>query len=304
VITVHALQNWTKRKTKGDIIFDLVNLLLLSLVALAVLYPLYFVVVASFSDPDEVNLGHTMLWVSHFTIQGYKVLFQTSQIWTGYLNSIVYCVLSVIFSVPLTVMAAYPLSRKDFVGRNVITVLLTITLLFSGGLIPTYMLIRSLGLINTIWALILPSAVSAWNIIIARTFFQTAIPNELLEAAKIDGCSDIRFLLQIVVPLSKPVIAVMTLWVVVGQWNSYFPALVYLNKSTLYPLQLVLYQILVQNQTSIGATSSPESMIAQQHLAELIQYTVIIVSTIPLMILYPFLQRYFVSGVTIGSLKG
>ncbi|WP_134161148.1 carbohydrate ABC transporter permease [Alicyclobacillus sacchari] len=293
-----------KRSTKGDMVFDIVNLGLLLIVCLIVLYPLYFVLIASFSDPTQVNLGHVWLWTRHFTLEGYKVLFATGSIWRGFVNSLLYCALSVAISVPLTIMAAYPLSRKDFVGRHVITVILTVTLLFSGGLIPTYMLVRSLGMVNTIWALILPGAVGAWNIIVARTFFQTSIPNELLEAAKMDGCSDIRFLIQIVIPLSKPMIAVMTLWVVVGQWNSYFPAMIYLNNTSLYPLQLVLYQILVQNQSSIGITSSPESMAAQQHLAELIQYTAIIVSTIPLLVLYPFLQKYFVKGVTVGSLKG
>lgn len=295
--------SWRKRKSAGDIAFDVINVVLLSIICLIVLYPLYFVLIASFSDPTQVNLGDVWLWVNHFTLQGYKVLFATSSIWLGFANSILYSVLSVVISVPLTLMAAYPLSRKDFVGRNVITVLLTITLLFSGGMIPTYMLIRGLGMINTMWALILPGAVGAWNIIIARTFISTSIPNELHEAATIDGCSDFRYLLKIVVPLSKPLIAVMTLWIVVGQWNSYFPALIYLNSSNLYPLQLVLYQILVENQTSIGATSNPESMAAQQHLAELIQYTAIIVSSIPLLVLYPFLQKYFVKGVMVGSLK-
>ncbi len=299
-----ALQTWRKRKTVGDLAFDVINLAVLFIICLTVIYPLYFILIASFSNPTQVNLGHAWLWINDFTLQGYKVLLTTGTIWRGFANSLLYCLLSVVFSIPLTVMAAYPLSRKDFWGRNFITIILTITMLFSGGLIPTYIIIRSLGMVNSMWAVILPSAVSAWNIIVARTFFQQSIPNELLEAAKIDGCSDFRFLLQIVVPLAKPVLAVMTLWVVVGQWNAYFPALIYLNKSTLYPLQLVLYQILVQSQSSVGATANPESVTAARNLAELIQYTVIIVSSLPLLILYPFLQKYFVKGVTVGSLKG
>ncbi|MGI8315922.1 carbohydrate ABC transporter permease [Halobacillus mangrovi] len=292
------------RKTKEDIVFDVLNYVMLTIMLLAVLYPLYFIIIASISNPDRIYAGDVWLFPKDITFEGYKRIFQDSMIWIGYKNSIIYTVVGTALNVTLTLMAAYALSRKDLKGRTVILMVLVFTMFFSGGLIPTYLVVKNLGMVNTMWAMILPKAVAVWNIIVTRAFFQSTIPDALLEAAKMDGCSNTKFFTKIVLPLSKPIIAVMVLFYAVGHWNSYFDALIYLNDESLYPLQLVLRNILIQNEAAANMVSDIGSYAAQQRISELIKYGVIIVATIPLLIIYPFVQKYFVKGVMIGGIKG
>lgn len=292
------------RKSKEDKVFDIINFFLVAIILLLVVYPLYFIVIASISDPNMIYEGKVWLLPKELTLEGYQRIFGDSKIWQGYKNSIIYTVVGTIVNVSFTLMAAYALSRKDLYGRNVIMFLFLMTMFFSGGLIPTYLVVKNLGLLNTMWALILPKAVAVWNVIVAKTFFESSIPNELLEAARIDGCSDVKFFWKIVLPLSKPIVAVMVLFYAVGHWNSYFDALIYLNNENLYPLQLILRNILIQNQASTMMISDLDSLAAKQRVSELIKYGVIIVATIPLLIVYPFVQKYFVKGVMIGGIKG
>ncbi|WP_223589382.1 carbohydrate ABC transporter permease [Neobacillus bataviensis] len=292
------------RRSKEDKVFDIINFFLVAIILLLVVYPLYFIVIASFSDPNMIYEGKVWLLPKELTLEGYERIFRDSKIWLGYKNSIIYTVVGTIVNVSFTLMAAYALSRKDLYGRNVIMFLFLMTMFFSGGLIPTYLVVKNLGLLNTMWALILPKAVAVWNVIVAKTFFESSIPGELLEAAKIDGCSDAKFFWKIVLPLSKPIVAVMVLFYAVGHWNSYFDALIYLNNENLYPLQLILRNILIQNQASSMMISDLDSLAAKQRVSELIKYGVIIVASIPLLIVYPFVQKYFVKGVMIGGIKG
>lgn len=292
------------KQTRQDRIFDFVNYILLGLMLLAVLYPLYFIVIASVSDPNAINSGQVWFWPKNLTFEGYERILGDSAIWRGYRNSILYTALGTTINVFLTLTAAYALSRKDLVGRNLIMFFFAFTMFFSGGLIPTYLVVRDLKMINTIWALVIPNAVAVWNIIIARTFFESTIPQELLEAAQIDGCSNTKFFWKIVLPLAKPLIAIMILFYGIGHWNSFFDALIYLRDEALYPLQIILRNILIQNEMSAQMVMDVESYAAQQRVAELVKYGVIMVASVPPLILYPFLQKYFVKGVFVGSIKG
>ncbi|WP_025689218.1 carbohydrate ABC transporter permease [Paenibacillus zanthoxyli] len=292
-----------KRKLKSDIAFDVVNFIVLGGFTLMILYPLYFIVIASISDPNQIYAGNVWLWPKSITFDGYRRIFSDNTIWIGYRNSLFYAALAAVISSVLTVMAAYPLSRKDLYGRNAVMMIFVVTLFFNGGIIPTYLLVKDLHMINTIWAVVLPGAVDAFAIIIARTFFQS-LPDELREAAAIDGCTNLRYIWSIVVPLSKPIIAVLVLLAVVRQWNGFFDALIYVNDSSLYPLQLILRNILIQNQPSGDMLTDITTLVAQQKVTELIKFGVIIVTALPLLTLYPLLQRYFVKGVMIGSVKG
>jgi len=304
-MSILALKNKRMtRKSKEDKVFDIINFFLVAIILLLVVYPLYFIIIASISDPNMIYEGKVWLLPKELTLEGYQRIFGDSKIWLGYKNSIIYTVVGTIVNVSFTLMAAYALSRKDLYGRNVIMFLFLMTMFFSGGLIPTYLVVKNLGLLNTMWALILPKAVAVWNVIVAKTFFESSIPNELLEAARIDGCSDVKFFWKIVLPLSKPIVAVMVLFYAVGHWNSYFDALIYLNNENLYPLQLILRNILIQNQASTMMISDLDSLAAKQRVSELIKYGVIIVASIPLLIVYPFVQKYFVKGVMIGGIKG
>jgi len=269
-----------------------------------VLYPLIFVLSASFSNPLYVLKGEVLLWPKDFTLEAYQKVFENKGIISGFVNTFKYTTIGTTINVILTIMAAYPLSRKDFYGRNVIMALFVFTIFFSGGLIPTYLLIQNLGMIDTLWVMVIPNAVAVWNIIIMRTFFQSTIPDELRESAMLDGCGNIGILTKIVLPLSLPVIAVMVLFYAVGHWNSYFQALIYLQSRENFPLQLILREILIQGQTDDLVQGTEESLIKQQLSVEGIKYAVLIVSTIPMLVLYPFLQRYFVKGIMIGSIKG
>ncbi|AEI40442.1 carbohydrate ABC transporter permease [Paenibacillus mucilaginosus] len=292
-------------RSRNDLIFDVLNYFVLSAIAIIVLYPLYFVFIASISNPTAVLNGEMWIWPKGITMEGYSRIIQEGSIWRGYQNTILYTSVGTAINVLLTVLAGYALSRKDLYGRNTIMVYLLITMFFSGGLIPTYLVIKKLHLINTMWALILPKAVSLFNIIIARSFFQDTIPVELLEAAKMDGCSDVTFFAKIVLPLSKAIIAVLALFYAVGYWNSFFDALIYLGDERMYPLQLVLRNLLViQNELASQFVTDVESAEVQQRVASLLKYGVIVIASLPLLIVYPFIQRYFVQGVMIGSVKG
>uniref|UniRef100_UPI00119D0695 carbohydrate ABC transporter permease n=1 Tax=Paenibacillus terrae TaxID=159743 RepID=UPI00119D0695 len=291
-------------ESKGDRIFNVINYVILILVTLVVLYPLVFVLSASLSDPQTVLRGEMLLWPKGINLNSYEKIFQNKDIISGFTNTLIYTTLGTAINLVMTILAAYPLSRRDFVGRNGIMALLVFTMFFSGGLIPTYLLIKNLGMLNTLWVMIIPNAVSIWNIIIMRTFFQQSIPHELQEAATIDGCSNIQILTRIILPLSMPIIAVTILFYAVGHWNAFFSALLYLTDKDKFPLQLVLREILIQGQTNDMVKMSTESAIKQQREVEGIKYAVLVVANIPVLVLYPFLQRYFVKGVMIGAIKG
>jgi multiple sugar transport system permease protein/putative aldouronate transport system permease protein len=288
----------------SDRAFTVFNYIILTLFLIAVAYPLVYVFSASMSDPRAVISGKMWLWPVDITFDGYRAVFRNSRIVTGFQNSLFYTVVGTFVSVTLTILAAYPLSRKDLAGRNFIMFLFVFTLLFGGGLIPTYLVVREVGLLNTRWALIIPTALSVYNMIITRTFFQSTIPDELLEAAQLDGCSDFRFVRDVVIPLSGPIIAVNALFYAVSQWNQYFNALIYLTNPDLFPLQLVLREILVQNQVDFSQISDVNQLMARQQLQDLLKYSLIVVASAPVLIIYPFVQKHFVRGVLIGSLKG
>lgn len=291
-------------ESRGDRYVMTAIYILLGLVSLIVLYPIYFVLIASFSSPEDVMLGKVWLWPKSLSIVGYERIFENNELMKGYLNTILYTFIGTLLNVVMTIAAAYPLSRQDFKGRNVFTILIVFTMFFSGGMIPTYLLIKDLGMLDTFWAMILPTAVSVWNILIMRTFFQSSIPRELQEAAFLDGCSNLKLLVRIILPLSGPVLAVMVLFYAVGHWNSYFNALIYLSDRDKYPLQLFLREILIQNQmqnmVDLGSDTYSKSMME----VEAIKYAAVMVTNLPMLILYPFLQKYFIKGVMIGAIKG
>ena len=293
------------RESTGDRIFNIVNYVLLALVMLVVAYPLYYVLVASFSDPYEVYAGRTFLIPQGFTLAGYERIFKDDAIVTGYINNLYYTVVGTIISVILTLLAAYPLSKKTLPGRRGIMTFMILTMYFNGGLIPTYLVVRGLGLFNSIWALVLPCAISVYNIIITRTFFETNIPDALVEAASIDGSNHFRTFLTIVLPLSTPIIAVMVVFYAVGYWNDWFRALIYLSDSSKSPLQLVLRKILIQNQASTNMLDNIDANYAEkQRVTEMIKFSSIVVASVPMLIIYPFVQKYFSKGIMIGAVKG
>lgn len=294
------------RESRTDLVFLIAVHICLFLVLAVVLYPLIFIISSSFSSTDAVRQGRVWLFPVEPSVDGYKAVFSHPQILRGYYNSAVYAFWGTIVSVATTIMIAYPLSRKEFVGRGVITFLFVFTMLFSGGLIPTYMVVKGTGLLNTRLALIIPSAIGVWFVIISRTFFQSNIPQELAEVAEIDGCSDFHFIWSIVLPLSKPIIAVLALMYAVAKWNAYFEALIYLHDEDLYPLQIILRQILILNQNMAHnfRRLRTDQILARRGIAELLKFSLIIVASAPLLILYPFIQKYFIKGILIGSLKG
>ena len=294
------------RKPKEDKVFDIINFIILLILALIVLYPLYFIVIASISDPDAVNGGGVTIYPIQPSLDGYARLFEDSSIWTGYRNTIIYTVMGTLLSIIVTVSAGFALSRKNLAGRNVLMAYFIITMYFSGGMIPLYIVINTLGLNNNPAVMVILGMVSVYNMIICRTFFQSNLPDELFEAAEIDGCGVFQFYFRIAIPLSKAIIAVMVVFYAVGQWNSYFNAMMYLSNKEYYPLQLVLREILLQNRLTDVITSEGQlaDSLERQRYAELIKYGVIVVSSVPVLIMYPFAQKYFVKGVMIGSVKG
>jgi putative aldouronate transport system permease protein len=297
------------KETKQDRFFLACNYLFLCLALVIVAYPVLYIVSASISTPKFVSSGEMWLWPKGITFEGYERVFRDTKIWTGYANTILYTLVGTAVNLIVTIPAAYTLSRKDLVGRNFFMGVFMVTMFFGGGLVPTYLLVKSLGLVDSMWALILPGAASVWNLIVCRTYFQSSIPRELQEAAEIDGCSNFGLFFKIVLPLSSSIIAVMALFFGVGHWNNYFSAMIYLNDASKYPLQLVLRQILVLQEVSAQVAGPVNAQAAsalnnRAEVAALVKYTVIIVSTLPVIIVYPFLQRYFVQGVMIGSVKG
>jgi putative aldouronate transport system permease protein len=293
----------TIHDTRQDKVFNVVNYVVLSLFTIAVLYPLIYIISASFSDPLAVSSGEVWLWPVDINLGGYRAILEYHSIVRGFLNSVWYAVVGSLIALALTLLAAYPLSRRDLFGRNWLMFFFTFTMLFSGGLIPTYLVVHDLGLLNTRWAIVLPGAMGVWNMIITRTYYQVTIPHELLEASRIDGCSDFQFFWRIVLPLSKPIIAVNLLFVAVGQWNQFFNALIYLTDESLFPLQLVLREILIQNTIDPTQMDAAE-MLRRQELRDLLKYCLIVVAMVPPLLAYPFVQKHFVKGIMIGSLKG
>ena len=316
---IDAMNHPTKVKESiGERIYTIVVYLLLILISATIILPLLHIISGSFSDPMQLLTGNVSFWPKGFTTSMYEKVLKDASIWTGYLNTILYTVLGTLISVTLTACAAYPLSRKDLFGRNVFISLFIFTMFFNGGMIPTYLIIQKLGMLNKIWALVLPSAISTykmidtfwvmvipgaistWNMIIMRTFFENTIPNELIEAAALDGCNDITTFFRIVLPLSGAVFAVMALFYGVAQWNSWFPALLYIRDRSLYPLQMILREVLIQSDIGNMAGSTGDVEV----IGDGLKYATMVVSTLPIMCLYPFLQKYFVAGVTIGAVKG
>jgi putative aldouronate transport system permease protein len=291
------------REPFGDRVFLIVVKLMLGVALALVLLPLIYIVASSFSSPDAVNSGRVSFWPVGFSLEAYRSVLSNSEILQGYYNSLIYAVAGTAISVSLTVAIAYPLSRKTFYGRNVLMTLLVFTMLFSGGVIPTYMVVHDLGMLDTRWALLIPNAIGVWQVIIARTFFATSIPDELYEAAMLDGASEIRTLRSVVLPLSKPLLAVIALMYTIYQWNTYFDALVYLKDPDLFPLQIVLRNILLLNTPRTGATDLAQQM-HQIQLANVLRYALIVVSSLPVLIIYPFVARHFNKGVMVGAVKG
>jgi multiple sugar transport system permease protein/putative aldouronate transport system permease protein len=297
---MHKFKNYSW----NDKLFYIIITTILTLFFLAVLYPCIFVLSASFSSGAAVQSGKVVLWPVDLSIEGYRTVFNTKTVWIGFRNSIFYTAVGTLINIVMTMTAAYCLSRKDLPGHNGIMLLFTFTMFFSGGLIPTYMVINSLGILNTRWALLLPGAISVYNLIVARTFIVNSIPIELLEASRMDGCSDIMYFLKVVIPLSKAIMAVLVLFYGVGHWNAYFNAMIYLHDKSLYPLTLYLREILMSSQIDPSTVSDPELQAKLAEMVGAIKYSLIVVSMVPILIIYPFVQKYFVKGVMIGSVKG
>ena len=287
----------------SDKLLLLTGYLLLGLFVIAIIIPIIYIVIASFMDPITLQNSGISFDLDKWTTTAYQRVLSNSQIWVGFRNAIIYSVVFTVVSVGVTLLAAYPKSRTDFKGRGLFNTLFMITMFFGGGLIPTYLLISNLGLLNSMWAIILPGAFSVWNMIIARSYYQ-GIPSELREAADVDGANELTYFFRILLPVCTPVITVLALWQFVGMWNSYFDAMIYLNDSAKQPLQLVLRSILIQNQPESGMISDMQSTAARAQLAELLKYATIIISSLPLLIMYPFFQKYFDSGIMVGSVKG
>jgi len=294
-----------KMKTPvDDKVFYILIYIFSFLLFLSVLYPMIFIVSASFSSGQAVQSGQVKFLPVNPGVEGYKAVFKDKRIPIGYRNTIFYTVFGTLLNVSMTMICAYPLARKKLPHRGPITFFFTFTMLFSGGMIPSYMLLRNLRMLNTIWAMWLPNAMGIYNMIITRTFISSSIPDELLEATQIDGCSDFKYFFLFVLPLSKAVIAVIAMMYAVGYWNAYFNAFIYLTKQELYPLQVFLREILIMSQMNTSDIADPETAIAMQGLADLLKYSLIVISSAPILCIYPFFQKYFVKGVMIGSIKG
>ena len=281
----------------------LTGYILLGLFVVAIIIPMIYIVVASFMDPITLQNKGITFDFSKWTITAYQRVFSNAQIWVGFGNAVLYSVTFTVVSVFITLLAAYPMSRADFKGRSFFNVIFVITMFFGGGLIPFYNIVSDLGMIDTIWAIIIPGAFSVWNMIIARTYYQ-GIPTELREAADVDGANEMTFYFMILLPVCMPIIAVLSLWSFVGMWNSYFDAMIYLDSASKKPLQVVLRAILIQNKPESGMISDMQSTAARAQLAELLKYATIIVSSLPLLVMYPFFQKYFDAGIMVGSVKG
>ena len=298
-------------KLKSDKTFTVVNYTLLAILTLIILYPLYFTVIASISEPYEVVSGNVVLWPKGFTLESYAQIFHIEEIWTGFRNSTLYTVFGTMMSLILTIPAAYALSKKNLWGRGIITTYFVIIMYFSGGLLPTYLVVRDLGLLNQPYTLVIIGSFSVYNMVVARTYYQSSIPESLYEAAEIDGCSGFGQFFRIAIPLSKPIIAVIALYYAVGRWNDFYNSLVYITNSDYYSLQQILRNILLESQNALSAingdTMSSEEMayfMRRAYLAEAMKYAIIFVSSLPMLLIYPLVQKHFVKGVMVGSVKG
>lgn len=294
------------RKSKSDRIFDIINVTLLGLIALVMIYPIYFTVIASLSDPYEVVNGNVYLFPVKLSFEAYHNVLNESRIWVGYRNSLIYTVFGTIFNLVLTIPAAYVLSKKHLVGRGVLATFFLIPMYFGGGLIPTYLQVKNLGLLDKPYTLIVLGGISVYNVVVSRVFFQTTIPEALYESAHIDGASDFKMFFSIALPLSKPILAVMCLFYAVGHWNDYFTAFLYLNDNDKMPLQITLRAILIKNSfTEAAATTiNEEALLNNQALQDLLKYSLIIVASVPVLTIYPFVKKYFLKGVMLGAIKG
>ncbi|WP_208589537.1 carbohydrate ABC transporter permease [Gracilibacillus suaedae] len=291
------------RESFTDRIFLWAVYAFLCIVMLIVLYPLIYIVSSSLSSPEAVTSGQVWLWPVDFSLEGYIEVLQNSDVLRGFRNSILYTIGYTVIAVVLTVIFAYPLSRESFYGRTILMFFILFTMLFYGGLIPEYLVVQKLGMLDTPWAILIPKAMAVWQIIIARTFFQSSVPEELVEASEMDGCSSLKFLWYIVLPLSKPIIAVLALMYAVYQWNSYFDAMIFLKSEELFPLQLELRELLIV-QSDSGANMDVAEQQRRTQLANLMRYSLIVISSLPVLVIYPFAQKYFVKGMLIGSVKG
>ncbi len=294
----------TIKQSKKDNIFDVFNTIFLVITFALVAYPIVYIISSSISDPEVVMRGGIVLWPVGINFDGYTAVFETDSVLVGYANSFFYASVGTLFNIVFTLLAAYPLSRHEMVGRKTLTFLFTFTMMFSGGLIPTYTLVQSLGLIDTRWSLIFPTLIGVWNMIITKTFFESTIPKEIYEAAEIDGAGDIKTFLKVVLPVSTPIIAVIGLYYAVTHWNAYFDAMLYIKSADLYPLQIPLRNILIVNSMEMSMLLDAEEAAAQQALAQLLKYSLIVVASLPVMCIYPFVQKYFVKGIMVGSVKG
>ncbi len=292
------------KHSTSDRVFYTITYIIIGLLTVCVLYPLIYILSSSFSSASAVSSGKVVLWPVDFSLDGYQKVLEYKRVWIGYRNTIFYTIAGTFISLFITLICAYPLARKGLPHKGLFTFLFTFTMMFGGGLIPTYLLVKDLGMVNTVWSILIPGAMSVYQMIIVRTFIVNTIPDELLESAKMDGCSDFRFFWQFVIPLSQAVIAVVALQYAVGQWNSYFNAMIYLQDNNLYPLQIFLREILIMSQMDASDFVDDETAVAIQGMADLIKYALIVVSTVPILCIYPALQKYFVKGIMIGSLKG
>lgn len=299
-----GLRSSAIKRSKGDLIFDIINYSILSLLVIVIMYPLYFIIIASFSDPTLVNSGNVLFIPKGINFDGYKRIFSFPEIWGGYKMTIIYTVLGTLFNLSLTMTLAYSLSRKRYIGKSFLTKFFMFTMYFSGGLIPTYLLVKDIGLYNNFFTLILLNGISIFNVIVAKSSIEGSIPEELFESASMDGCTHFGFFGKIVLPLSKPIIAVLVLYYGVGHWNNYLGPLIYVEKTELFPLQLILRNILIQGQLMLNDMMRQDDALRLQQETELIKYGLIIVSSVPLLIIYPFLQKYFAQGAMVGSVKG
>ena len=291
------------KRSKTDRVILGISYVLLGLFVLSIVVPLVYVVLASFMDPTVLNNQGLSFRMKDWTLNAYTRVLKNGMIWRGFLNSFLYSTAFAAISVFVTILAAYPMSKKDLVGRNVFNVIFLITMFFSGGLIPTFILINQLHMVNTVWAILIPGAFNVWNMILARTYYQS-IPKELREASAIDGANEIQHYFQVMLPVCKPIIAVLLLYQFVGMWNSYFDAMIYLNSASKQPLQLVLRSILIQSQPESGMIADIQSTAERAKMAELLKYATIIISSLPLLVMYPFFQKYFDAGIMAGSIKG
>jgi len=290
------------RRNTGDRIFDLFTVIIGAVIILIIAYPLYFVLIASFSKAEDVLMGRVIMLPRNVTFASYKLVLTEPKIWIGYRNTVYYAVLGTVINLTLTTLAAYPLSRRDMPARGLLTFVISFTMLFNGGIVPTYLVVRNLKMTDSIWAMVIPNAIATYNLLVMKNFFQSSIPVELQEASQIDGCSDFRMLLSIVLPLSTAIIAVMILFYAVDHWNAFFNAVIYLRNRSLFPLQLYLREILLQNQ-EIG-TADATGLYERMMQVETMKYAIILISSMPVLLMYPLAQKHFVKGVMIGAIKG